>query len=165
MLGRWGGLRIPSEAFEMTWEDIDWEAGRIVIHSPKTRHQGKPARVIPMFPELEPELIALAESQPNGTIDCFPRLGLKSGNVRAPFLKLIRKAKVEPWAKVWSALRSTRQTELGKLYPIHVACYWLGNTPGVALKHYMQATDEDFDSARTWTAEGSAKLRRGIVSD
>ncbi len=51
-LARYGGLRCPSEVLALTWADIDWEAGRITVTSPKTKRQGKPYRVTPLFPEL-----------------------------------------------------------------------------------------------------------------
>ena len=44
--------RMPSEIQELTWDDVDWEQGRILIHSPKTRSIGKSARLVPIFPKL-----------------------------------------------------------------------------------------------------------------
>lgn len=32
-------------------------------------------------------------------------------------------------------------------HPIHVVTAWLGNTPAVALRHYLLTTDLDFDRA------------------
>jgi len=32
-------------------------------------------------------------------------------------------------------------------YPIHVVAKWLGNTPKIALKHYLAPTDADFQKA------------------
>src|SRR5262249_39019530 len=44
-LARFGGLRTPSETLSLRWADIDWDAGRIVVTSPKTEHHpGKPSR-------------------------------------------------------------------------------------------------------------------------
>ena len=34
-LSRYGGLRCPSEHLALMWEDVDWERGRITVHSPK----------------------------------------------------------------------------------------------------------------------------------
>jgi integrase len=56
-LARFGGLRTPSETLSLRWQDIDWEAGRIVVPSRKTEHYaGKASRTIPLFPELKPIL-------------------------------------------------------------------------------------------------------------
>ena len=49
-LARYGGLRCPSEVLALTWADVDWEADKITVSSPKTKRQGKPYRVIPLFP-------------------------------------------------------------------------------------------------------------------
>ena len=44
-------------------------------------------------------------------------------------------------------MRASRETELVVDYPIHVVCAWIGNSPAVAAKHYLQVRDEDFDRA------------------
>jgi hypothetical protein len=44
-----------------------------------------------------------------------------------------------------------------KEFPVHVVCAWLGNTPRVALKHYAQVTDEDFQKA----TRGDSKRQAG----
>ena len=71
----------------------------------------------------------------------------RSDSGPAPFLRILRKAKVKPWPKLFQNQRSSRETELLKEFPVHVVCAWLGNTPRVALKHYAQVTDEDFKKA------------------
>ena len=56
-LCRYGGLRCPSEVLSLRWCDINWEQGRMLIHSPKTeRHEGRESRIIPIFPEIWPYL-------------------------------------------------------------------------------------------------------------
>ncbi len=44
-------------------------------------------------------------------------------------------------------LRSTRQTELEETFPSHVVCQWIGNSPKVASKRYLQTTKEHFQKA------------------
>ena len=51
------------------------------------------------------------------------------------------------WPKLFHAMRSSRETELAREYPIHVVTAWLGNTPSIALRHYLLTTDEDFEKA------------------
>ena len=54
-LSRYGGLRCPSEHLRLRWQDVDWEHGRITVHSPKTEHHPSgECRVVPLFPELLP---------------------------------------------------------------------------------------------------------------
>ncbi len=55
-----------------------------------------------------------------------------------------------PWAKLFQNLRSTRETELAEQgFPQHVVCAWLGNSPKIANKHYLQVTDAHFEAAST----------------
>ena len=49
--------------------------------------------------------------------------------------------------KLFHALRSSRETELAGEFPIHVVTAWLGNTPTIALRHYLLTTDADFEKA------------------
>lgn len=56
-LSRFGGLRCPSEHLALTWSDINWAEGRMLVRSAKTEHhEGKATRVVPIFPELRPYL-------------------------------------------------------------------------------------------------------------
>ena len=60
-LSRFAGLRTPSEAFSLRWQDVDWERQRLTITSPKTEHlAGRGYRVIPLFPAArQPNMIAM----------------------------------------------------------------------------------------------------------
>lgn len=44
-------------------------------------------------------------------------------------------------------LRSSRETELSRLHPLHVVVNWMGNSQSVALGHYLQVQAEDFQRA------------------
>ncbi len=67
-LSRFGGLRCPSEHLRLRWGDVDWERGRITVHSPKTEHhEGGESRQIPMFPEIRPYLEEVWEQAEPGT--------------------------------------------------------------------------------------------------
>jgi integrase len=147
-MARYGGLRIPSEALRLTWGDVDWERGRITVHSPKTEHHpGGESRQIPLFPELRPYLEEIFEQAEPGTEHVVTRYRDPSTNLRTQLQKIIRRAGVEPWPKLWQNLRSTRETELAEIYPIHVVCDWIGNSQAVAAKHYLQVTDDHFAQA------------------
>ena len=58
-----------------------------------------------------------------------------------------RKAGVEPWPRLFQNLRASRETELANSFPLHVVTSWLGNTPSVADRHYLQVTSEHFAQA------------------
>ena len=160
-LARYGGLRCPSEVLSLRWQDIDWQAGRITVSSPKTEHhEGKGSRVIPMFPELRgvlQEARAKAETNAEYVVNGYrdkavTERGWRNCNLRTQFERLIKRAGLTPWPRLFHNLRSTRETELAAEYPIQVVTAWLGNTPRIALKHYLQVTDGDFTRA----AGGSA---------
>jgi integrase len=147
-LSRYGGLRCPSEHLALTWDSIDWAADRIIIRSPKTEHhEGKESRVIPLFPELKPLLEQAFDQAPDGAVHVIHRYRDTEANLRTHMLRIIRRAGLEPWPKVFQNLRATRETELTTEYPMHVVCAWIGNSPEVARKHYLQITEADFDRA------------------
>ena len=57
-------------------------------------------------------------------------------------------------------LRSSRETELAREYPLQTVTAWLGNTPKVALENYLQVRDEDFTKAAQIPTQQLAKLCR-----
>ena len=156
-LSRFGGLRCPSEHLGLRWGDVDWERNRITIHSPKTEHhEGGESRQIPMFPELRPYLEKVFEEAEPGTEYVITRYRSDNANLRTQLQRIIRKAGLLPWPKLFQNLRSTRETELAESYPIHVVCAWIGNSQTVAAKHYLQVRDEDFDRASRGGAQSGA---------
>ena len=74
-------------------------------------------------------------------------VGWKNANLRTTFEKIVKRAGLEPWPKLFHALRSSRETELAQEFPIHVVTAWLGNTPSIALRYYLLTTDSDFEKA------------------
>jgi len=147
-LCRYGGLRCPSETMKSRWEHIDWANGRMTVISPKTaHHRGKESRVIPIFPELLPFLQEAWECADVDDEHVIKRYRSEKKNFRTRMRRIIQRAGLEPWPKVFQNMRSTRQTELEDKFPSHVVCAWLGNSETVARKHYLQVTDEHFAKA------------------
>jgi integrase len=156
-LSRHGGLRCPSEVLSLRWEDIDWENQRIEVQSPKTEHhEGKGTRTIPLFPELYPHLRTSFERAPDGAVyvvderfrkSAMGKSGWKNCNLRTTFEKIIKRAGLKKWPRLFHNLRSSRQTELEDEFPSHVVCAWLGNSEKVAKKHYLQVTPDHFKKA------------------
>lgn len=62
-------------------------------------------------------------------------------------------ASLEPWPKLFNALRSTRETELEEEFPSHVVCAWMGHSRQVSQKHYLQVTEEHFARGSGTAAE------------
>ncbi len=133
-LSRFGGLRCPSETISLTWQDVDWERGRFLVHSPKTEHHdGKGERWVPIFPELRPYLEAVFDEAEPGTVHVITCKRDTTMNMRTRLAKIIRRAGLTPWPKLFHNLRASRQTELSDMFPAHVVCSWLGNTEAVAM--------------------------------
>jgi hypothetical protein len=147
-LSRYGGLRCPSEHLALTWADIDWERDRIRVRSPKTEHhEGKDHRIIPLFPELRPYLLDALEQAEAGVPHVIARYRDCNANLRTQLNRIIERAGLTPWPKLFHNLRATRQTELAENFPLHVVCAWIGNSAAVAKEHYLQITDDHFTLA------------------
>ena len=153
-LARYGGLRVPSEVLQLRWQDIDWSRERFTVTSPKTEHHdGHGSRLVPLFPELQPHLRACFEQAEPGAEFCITRYRHRGVNLRTQLQRIIKRAGMQPWPKLWQNLRSTRETELADEFPAHVASAWIGNSVAVAMKHYLQVTDEHFQQAAQKAAQ------------
>ena len=159
-LTRYGGLRCPSEVLALSWSDVNWELNRIRVPSPKTEHlEGKASRTIPLFPELRPLLMEAFELAQPGTQHVIYRYRDGNANLRTQLQRIIRRAGLDPWPKLFQNMRSTRETELAETFPMHVVCQWIGNSQPVAVAHYLQLTDEHFERAvRGNHRSGSGKV-------
>ena len=102
--------------------------------------------MIPLFPELLPYLED-AHDPAQGSEWVIATRRDSTSNLRTTMTKIIVRAGLEPWPKLFHNLRSTRQTELEESFPTHVVCAWLGNSPKVAKEHYLQVTDDHFSRA------------------
>lgn len=161
-LSRFGGLRCPSEHLALRWSDVDWERGRIRIPSPKTEHhEGGASREIPIFPELRPHLEAVFfDPAEEGAEYVITRYRQPNANLRTQLMRIIRRAGLDAWPKLFHNLRASRQTELAETFPAHVVCAWLGNSQAVAARHYLQVTDGHFEAAKT-TRNPTQQVRAG----
>ena len=148
-LARYGGLRVPSEICALKWQHIDWEGGSILVPCLKTEHHdGKDVRLVPLFSEIRQELEAWQqEASKDREFVLKPLVGPKT-NLRTGLIKILKRAGIKPWPKLYQNLRSTRSTELiDQGFPPHVVAAWLGHTVKVANGHYNQVTDEHFRRA------------------
>jgi hypothetical protein len=76
-------------------------------------------------------------------------------------LKIIKRAGLKSWPKLFQNLRSTRQTELEEEFPTHVVCSWMGNSESVARKNYLQVTEDHYDRAITMVQKRVQKTAEG----
>jgi len=170
-LARFGGLRCPSEVLSLEWRHVDWERGRLTVPSPKTqRYDGKGSREIPLFPELRLALTEAHElAEPNDPYVVGGEVGRtyraaatrhaghwRNSNLRTSFEKLVRRAGLEPWPRIFHNLRSSCETELLSRFPLHVVAQWMGHDAKISIKHYAQTTDEHFEQAIRADAKSGA---------
>jgi integrase len=147
-LSRYAGLRCPSEHLALRWGDVLWDQGRIIVRSAKTEgHAGRELRHVPIFPELLPFLRDAFEHAEEGAEFVVARLRVPNANLRTQLERIIARAGVKPWPRLFHNLRASRQTELTEKFPAHVVCSWMGNTEAVAMGHYLKVRDSDFDRA------------------
>ncbi len=81
--------------------------------SPKTEHHdGKRARIVPLFPELVPHLRNAFEQAEEGEEFVITHTRDAGVNLRTGLQRIIKRAGLAPWPKLWHNLRASRATEL-----------------------------------------------------
>jgi integrase len=168
-LSRFGGIRVPSEIVRLTWADIDFEAGRLTVRASKTEHHADGGlRFTPIFPELRPFLQELHDQAKPG-LDCpmtspvISRWRSGNQNLRTEFQRVLTRAGISAWPKLFHNLRASRQTELLAKFPAKDVCDWLGNTQAVAMRHYAMATSESFERAVAGDSDTSCGSAGGSI--
>lgn len=147
-LARIGGVRCPSEVLGLTWADVDWERMRVRVTSPKTEgHDGHGERIIPLFPQLHDVLRDAFDAAEDGTVYVVNRYRDTGQNLRTTFGKIITRAGLTKWPKLFHNMRASRATELVAEFPQHVCSSWMGHSAEVASEHYLRVRDTDFDKA------------------
>lgn len=154
-LARYAGLRVPSEVFALTWDDIDWKTGSISVAKNKTA-----ARVCPIIPQLYPILQKAWEENKGDKV-----LQLSISNIRRRFPSIIKAAKLKPWEDMFQTLRRSCETHLISLgHPHHVVSDWLGHSVQVSKDHYLMVTSEDFAKATRLLQDSKAAQKSGADS-
>src|SRR5262249_33457064 len=68
-------------------------------------------------------------------------------NLRTELMRIIRRAGLVPWPRLFQNLRASRETELSERFPLKVVTDWLGHSPRVAHDHHLSTTEEHFRRA------------------
>jgi integrase len=97
--------------------------------------------------ELRLILQTLFDQAPEGSEAVVPRLTDPTTNLRTTFMKLIARAGYEPWPRLFHNMRASCATHWAEALPAHVVAKWLGHSPLVAAKHYLQTRDAHFEVA------------------
>lgn len=165
-LSRYAGLRCPSEVVGLTWGDVNWERGRLMVRSVKTEgREGHAVRVVPIAPELRTVLLALFVEAEPGVEPVVPRLRDPATNLRTHFLRIIGRAGVKPWPRLFHNLRASCACDWVERFPAHVVAGWLGHSPLIAARHYLQTRDAHFDLAAGIEQAASKAATQARTSD
>jgi len=160
-LVRYAGLRCPSELLLLRWGDVNWERGRLNVRSPKTAgHEGHAVRVVPIAPELRPMLLTLFDEAEPGTEWVVPRPRDPGVNLRTTFAKIIARAGVKPWPRAFHNMRASCATDWCERFPAHVVAGWLGHSPLIAARHYLQTRDAHFELATGGAKSGAVEAQK-----
>jgi len=151
-LARYGALRIPSELVKLRWCDVNWSDMSLTIHSPKTEHhKAGGVRAMPIMPDLAQHLRDAWEVAPEGAEFIIADKNKRAlrVNLATEFRRIIKRAGVTAWPKLWQNLRASRETELLAQFPIKDVACWIGHTPDISIRHYAMQLDEHFRRAVT----------------
>ena len=148
-LGRFAGLRLPSEGLALRWSHVDWDKSKIHVPVPKLEHLpvDKRVRTIPIFDQLRPYLEDAYAIASEGDDRVVAIEKVTDAYLRKVVRKAIERAGAAPWRYVFHALRASCETDLAERYPIHVVARWIGHDIRIAQKHYLRTLDEHFDRA------------------
>ncbi len=163
----------------MKWADVNFETNRMTVTSPKTeRIPGKVYRVMPIFTALRPHLDEAFELAEPGEVHVvggrqgegyraasYGPNGWMNTNLRTTFEKLIRRAGLNPWSRLFHTLRASCETDLLEHLPISAVTEWLGHSATIALKHYTRVPDHLFERAARGAAHsGAVAVQKAVQS-
>ena len=151
------GLRTRSEIAAIHWEHIHWDGDTFTVPRVKTKE-----RTVPIFGDFReyleayhrqvigPDMLRVA------TGPIFPNCPKQSPLTRR-LNRTASKAGLQPWAKPWMNLRSSCETSLVTTlgFDLNTVTKWLGNSPDVARKHYLQIKPDDVIRAAKIVTEKS----------
>lgn len=142
---RFGGLRCPSEVKPFQLSQVDWDNGRLVAFSPKTKDYGHDRRTVPLDQRVREALGKL----PHVGL-AFPKYQRSHSNTTAALKRLCAKAGVAWWDRPFDNMRASCITDWirtywtpGSRYTVMDIAEWAGHDPKTMLKHYAQVRQED----------------------
>ena len=105
---------------------------------------------VPIFEKLWPHLEAMRRDPAADPVFVVAHPRNEKGeitNLSQQFHRHLKRAGIKAWPKLFQNLRSTRQTEVAAVFDEALACRWLGNSPMVFRKHYLQVSPDVIERA------------------
>ena len=161
------GLRTRSEIAELKWEDIHWDDDTFTVPAVKTKE-----RTVPIFGDFRQMLEAYHQNVIGTDMQTiaagliFPNCPSQT-QLTKRLNRTIAKAGMQPWVKPWMNLRSSVESHLILIegFDIETVCKWLGNSPDVARKHYLQTTPAEIAKASAIGQKFSNSFQTGGATD
>ena len=163
LLYRIQGLR-KEEPRLLKWSDIDLERETVVITSPKTaNHKGKGTRTARLFPDVLSALIELRDEQRRSGERSPLVLPNIPANQRKTAELILARAGVKQWEKLFQNMRSSAASDIARHFGAFLESKWVGHSPDIAEKHYLQETPADIEAARNWSPLAVPSNDRAVV--
>lgn len=122
------------------------------------------SRFAPMPKSLEDDLSKLQEDSKPNAVYVLDRVN-PTTNLRTTLEKIIKRAEVKQWPKLWQNLRASASTDFARALPGHVAAAICGHTKQIAQEHYWTVTDSDLAAASSLFNEIKAQAAVEAVQE
>ena len=90
--------------------------GKMRVTSPKTKKQGKPFRMVPIFPELRQLLEDAKEIAEDRTVHVISKYRQQNANLRTQFERMIKRAGFDSWPLSAGSQKVAQQSMAGCVY-------------------------------------------------
>ena len=140
ILGRYAGIRMPSEALTLEWSHVDFEKRQLKILDSKK----KVLRTMPLFDRLFEELVGLQEDGDQFVFSARYRTSSDANNYNL-MKEAIERAGIKRWPRLRQNLRTSCENDLlNKGFDERLVTRWVGHSVQISRKHYQHAKDEDY---------------------
>lgn len=144
ILGRFAGLRVPSELRTLKWQGVDFGNQQLTVLDSKK----KVFRKAPMFDRVREALEKQHKLTGETRFVMSERfLAHDDSNNYNLMAAAVRRSGQELWDRLRHNLRGSCENDLLKIFPERLVCQYIGHTVKVSREHYQQQTADDYLNA------------------